>query len=142
MPRTDLDALETVCQRISLNIPNNCPWRWDKEFNMALTVIDRQDEIMIELPLVLEFTHKWDFATIQDAEAPVRDYFRAGFGVVPGQKVFSMDPVNDVVLFAAWWPWGDEARISLRLGLFSVSDAPLENAEIKNLICRWLDLDE
>ena len=97
---------------------------------------------MIELPLVLEFTHKWDFTTIQDAEAPVRDYFQAGFGVVPGQKVFSMDPVNDVVLFAAWWPWGDEARISLRLGLFSVSDAPLENAEIKNLICRWLDLDE
>ena len=142
MPRTDLDALETVCQRISLNIPKNCPWRWDKEFNMALTVIDRQDEIMIELPLVLEFTHKWDFATIQDAEAPVRDYFQAGFGVVPGQKVFSMDPVNDVVLFAAWWPWGDEARISLRLGLFSVSDAPLENAEIKNLICRWVDLYE
>jgi hypothetical protein len=142
MPRTDLDALETVCQRISLNIPNTCPWRWDKEFNMALTVIDRQDEIMIELPLVLEFTHKWDFATIQDAEAPVRDYFQAGFGVVPGQKVFSMDPVNDVVLFAAWWPWGDEARISLRLGLFSVSDTPLENAEIKSLICQWLDLDE
>ena len=142
MPRTDLDALENVCQRISLNIPNNCPWRWDKEFNMALTVIDRQDEIMIELPLVLEFTHKWDFATIQDAEAPVRDFFQAGFGVVPGQKVFSMDPVNDVVLFAAWWPWGDEARISLRLGLFSVSDAPLDNAEIKYLICRWLNLNE
>ena len=142
MPRTDLDALENVCQRISLNIPKNCPWRWDKEFNMAVTVIDRQDEIMIELPLVLEFTHKWDFASIQDAEAPVRDYFQAGFGVVPGQKVFSMDPVDDVVLFAAWWPWGDEARISLRLGLFSVSDAPLDNAEIKYLICRWLNLNE
>ena len=142
MPRTDLDALEAVCRRVSLNIPDNCPWCWDKEFNLALTVIDRQDEIMIELPLVLEFDHKWDFATINDAEAPVRNFFQAGFGVVPGQKVFTMDPVNGVVLFAAWWPWGDDERISLRLGLLSVSGDPLDNAEVKRLICKWLNLNE
>jgi hypothetical protein len=142
MPRTDLDALQAVCQRVSLNIPDNCPWCWDKEFNLALTVIDRQDEIMIELPLVLEFDHKWDFATIDDAEAPVRNFFQAGFGVVPGQKVFTMDPVNGVVLFAAWWPWGDDERISLRLGLLSVSGDPLDNSEVKRLICGWLHLSE
>ncbi|MBC2712692.1 MAG: hypothetical protein HGJ94_17405 [Desulfosarcina sp.] len=140
MPRTDLDVLGTVCQRISLNIPDNCPWRWDKEFNLALTVIDRQDEITIELPLTLEFAHKWDFTSIHDAEAPVRDFLQAGFGIVPGQKVFTMDPVNGVVLYAAWWPWGDDERISLRLGLAAVSDSKMDNAEVKSLICRWLSL--
>ena len=141
MPRNDLDALEDICQRISLNIPEKCPWRWDKEFNLALSVIDRQDEIMVELPLTLEFSHKWDFATINHADSAIRDYFQAGFGIVPGQKLFTMDPVNDVVLYAAWWPWGDDERISLRLGLVSVSDEKLDNAEIKRLICRWLNLD-
>jgi len=96
---------------------------------------------MIELPLTLEFSNKWDFATINDAEAPIRDFFQAGFGVVPGQKVFTTDPVNGVVLFAAWWPWGDDERISLRLGLVSLSDQKLENAEVKDLICSWLNLE-
>ena len=141
MSSSDLDALGTVCQRISLNIPENCPWRWDKEFNLALTVIDRQDEIMIELPLTLEFAHKWDFATIEDADEPVRDFFQSGFGVVPGQKVFTTDPVQGVILYAAWWPWGDDERISLRLGLVSLSEKKLDNAEVKSLICGWLNLE-
>ncbi|MFO7715771.1 hypothetical protein [Desulfosarcina sp.] len=140
MPRTDLDALEIVCRRISLNIPETCPWRWDKEFNLALTVIDRRDEIMVELPLTLEFSNKWDFNTINDAEKAIRDYFEAGFGIVPGQKVFTMDPINGVVLFVAWWPWGDDEQISLRLGLVSVSGEKLEGADVKRLICRWLNL--
>jgi hypothetical protein len=141
MPRNDLDVLETICQRISLNIPANCPWRWDKEFNLALTVIDRQDEIMVELPLTLEFSNKWDFSTINDAAAPIRDFFQAGFGIVPGQKVFTMEPINGVVLYVAWWPWGDDERISLRLGLASIVGEKLQNAEIKSLICRWLKLE-
>jgi hypothetical protein len=140
MPPTDLDALAGVCQRISLNIPGNCPWRWDKEFNLALTVIDRQDEIIVELPLTLEFSNIWDFSTIHDADAPIRDYFEAGFGMVPGQKVFTMEPINGVVLFVAWWPWGDDERISLRLGLVCVSGEKLEGASVKSLICRWLNL--
>ncbi len=141
MPRTDLDILETVCHRISLNIPPSCPWRWDKEFNMALTVIDRQDAIVIELPLSLEFSNNWDFTTIDDADAIIRDFFQAGFGVVPGQKVFAMEPVNGVVLYTVWWPWGDDERISLRLGLMSIDGEKLDNAEAKQLICNWLKLD-
>jgi len=141
MSSSDLDALETVCRRVSLNIPDHCPWRWDKEFNLALTVIDRQDEIMIELPMTLEFDHKWDFATINDADAPVRDFFQSGFGVVPGQKLFTMDPVQGVVLFAAWWPWGDDERISLRLGLVSIADQKLGGQEAKRLICGWLRIE-
>lgn len=141
MPFEDLEPLESICQRISLNIPKKSPWQWDKEFNLALAVIDRQDEIMVELPLSLEFAHKWDFTTINNADAPIRDYFQAGFGIVPGQKLFTMDPVNGVVLYAAWWPWGDDEQISLRLGLVSVSEKKLTNADVKSLICSWLNLE-
>jgi hypothetical protein len=141
MPIKNLEAYETVCQRISLNIPDNCPWRWDREFNLALTVISRKDEITVELPLTLEFSHKWDFASIEDAEKPIVDFFQTGFGVVPGQKLFTMDPVDGVVLYAAWWPWGDDEKISLRIGLLSLSGEKLDNALAKQLICKWLDLE-
>jgi hypothetical protein len=90
--------------------------------------------------MTLEFNHKWDFASINNAERPIRDFFQSGFGVVPGQKLFTMDPVRGIVLFAAWWPWGDDERISLRLGLISVTDQRLESAQAKRLICGWLNL--
>lgn len=142
MPRTDLEVLETICQRISLNIPENCPWRWDKEFNLALTVISSQDQIMVELPLTLEFANKWDFTTISDADAPIRNFFQAGLGIVPGQKVLTTDPINGVVLYAAWWPWGDDEQISLRLGLVAVSGEKLKRSDVKSLLCRWLNLED
>jgi hypothetical protein len=140
MPRTDLSNLEAVCKRISLNIPETSPWRWDKEFNLALAVIDRQNEIMVELPLTLEFAHKWDFTTIDDADTPIREFFQAGVGIVPGQKVFTTEPVSGVVLYAAWWPWGDDERISLRLGLVAISGEKLNRLEVKNLLSNWLNL--
>jgi len=140
MSSSDLDALGTVCRRISLNIPDHCRWSWDREFNLALTVIDRRDEIMIELPMTLEFNHKWDFSSINEADMPIRNFFQSGFGVVPGQKVFTTDPVGGVVLFAAWWPWGDDERISLRLGLVSITDQKRDSAETKRLIGEWLDI--
>ena len=141
MPSNALDALETVCRRITLNIPDRCPWRWDKASNLALTVIDTQDEIMVGLPLTLEFSHQWDFTTIDDADAPVRDFFNSGLGIVPGQKVFTTDPVGGLVLYVAWWPWGDEERISLRLGLIPLDGGRLDDAEVKRLICGWLNLE-
>jgi hypothetical protein len=52
-----------------------------------------------------------------------------------------MEPINGVVLYVAWWPWGDDERISLRLGLASIVGEKLQNAEIKSLICRWLKLE-
>jgi hypothetical protein len=140
MPRNDLDALETICQRISLNIPENCPWRWDEASNLALAVIDQRDEILVELPLTLEFSNKWDFTTIDNADAPIRDYFQAGFGVVPGQKIYATDPINGVMLYVAWWPWGDEERVSLRLGMVSITGEKMNTNEVRRLICHWLNL--
>jgi hypothetical protein len=140
MPRTDLDPLETVCRRIALNIPHDCHWQWDREFNLALTTVKSQDAVMVELPLAIEFAHQWDFSSIDEADAPVRDFFHAGVGVVPGQKVFTTDPVAGVILFAAWWPWGDDAQISLRVGLMSAHPGALASAEAKALLCSWLDI--
>jgi hypothetical protein len=140
MPSPNLDALKTICQRISLNIPDHCPWRWDKEFDLALTVINSQDEIMIALPLTLEFAHTWDFMTINEADAPLRDFLQSGFGLVPGQKMYSSDSVQGVVLFIAWWPWGADDRISLRLGLIAETEQILTRAEARKLICEWLNL--
>ncbi|BBO80016.1 hypothetical protein [Desulfosarcina ovata] len=142
MSPADLDEFKTISRRVSLNIPQNCPWRWDKEFNLALTVIDSKDEIMVELPLALEFANKWDFSTIYEAEAPLRDFFQAGFGIIPGQKVFTTDPIDGIVLYVAWWPWGDEERISLRLGLMSISGNKLDHTEMKKRVCHWLGLEQ
>lgn len=141
MSTTDLTTLEAACRRISLNLPDHCAWQWDLAFNLALAVIEKKDQIMVELPLTLEFSQQWDFTTIAEADAPIRDFFQAGFGIVPGQKVFVMQPVDGIVLYAVWWPWGDDERISLRLGLVASSWKKLQSGKAKKLLCRWLDLN-
>ena len=140
MQYDQLHTLESICKRISLNIPENCPWRWDKNLNLAIAVISRKDEIMVGLPLSLEFSYQWDFFTIDNADTAVRDYFQTGFGVMPGQKLFVQDPVNGVVLFAAWWPWGDDERISIRLGLISITNEKIQQEDVKRLMCKWLNI--
>lgn len=139
---TNLDKFKEISQRVSLNIPDKTPWRWDREFNLALTVIERQDDVVIELPLTQEFPYKWDFSTIDDADQAVRDFFEAGFGLIPGQKLFTTDPIDGKVLYVAWWPWGDDARISLRMGLITISGPKMDNAEVKQLVCDWLSIKE
>lgn len=136
----NLDKFKEISERVSLNIPGKTPWQWDNGFNLALTVIERQDDVMIELPLTLEFPHKWDFSTIDDADEAIRDFFQVGFGLIPGQKLFTTDPIDGKVLYVAWWPWGDDARISLRMGLISVFGKKLENSEVKDLVCGWLNI--
>lgn len=139
---TNLDKFREISQRVSLNITGKAPWRWDKQANLALAVIERQDDVMIELPLTLEFPNKWDFSTIDDADEAIRNFFQVGFGLIPGQKLFATHPVDGKVLYVAWWPWGDDARISLRMGLFSVSGEKLEDEKVRALLCNWLNIQD
>lgn len=38
-------------------------------------------------------------------------------GLARGQIIFSFEPDDAPLLYAAWWPWGNGSRISIRIGL-------------------------
>jgi hypothetical protein len=50
-------------------------------------------------------------------------------GLMAGQILFTSDPNRGVVLFCAWWPWGNGEKISIRIGLWSKQLTDAEYAE-------------
>jgi hypothetical protein len=45
------------------------------------------------------------------------------------------------MLFAAWWPWGNEAYISLRIGLRPADESPLGKEEIEKNLSDWFAIE-
>jgi hypothetical protein len=135
-----LDPLQGICQRIRLNVPSQCSWKWDREFDLALLVFDMEDADLLYFPLVKEFEKQWDFDTINDPSNSFCSYVNSAFGLVPGQKLFTTNVLDGITLFAAWWPWGDDTKVSLRIGLISTTD-PEKGKELhKTHLKNWFSI--
>jgi len=57
-------------------------------------------------------------------------------GLQSGQFIFTSQ-VNDVILFAAWWPWGSGDKVSVRIGLY---DTAAGGGDFTTLITDWFSL--
>jgi hypothetical protein len=79
-------------------------------------------------------------ASIDKAPPHFSNYFNKVFGIVPGQKIFTAADGDVLILFAVWWPLGDGAKISLRVGLFSPADDKLTRHQIRALLTDWFRL--
>jgi hypothetical protein len=137
---TTLQKFYGICVKISLNVPPHCTWCWDEVFGTALVVFDRSDLDLVYIPMTLEFDAQWDMDSIDRAPPHFASYFNSVFGIMPGQKIFTAANGDGLILFAVWWPWGDGAKISLRVGLFSPADVKLARHRVKALLTDWFRL--
>jgi len=127
-----------ICARISLNVPSRCAWCWDEVFGMALVVFDRGDMDLVYFPMTQEFEALWDIASIDRAPQHFRRHVNETFGIIPGQKIFTVTDAH--TLFAVWWPWGDGAKISLRVGLLMPAGEVADQRLIKAQLVDWFRL--
>jgi hypothetical protein len=110
-------------------------WEWDSRFSAALAVVKApNDRTVLEL-LASSFVHAWERDSVAGAPAEVRT-IAAAWGLNAGQRLFTLDPADDPLLFAAWWPWGNPTTASLRIGCSArgSSDDPLDELR------RWFSL--
>ena len=141
MPTSTLKTFKTICDRISLNIPQEDKWRWDNHFKTALVTFEKKDMELIYFPIMQEFAKQWDFVSIEHADGSFFKYFNDQFGFVPGQKIFTTEDDSGVILFATWWPWGDDLRFSLRVGLYANGQNGLDDNRIKAYLADWFRLN-
>ncbi len=70
-------------------------------------------ELLADFDGVLSW--KWDRKTIRNAP----DIVKTGAGefgdMRSGQLLFTSDPKGNMLILAAWWPWGDGEVVSLRI---------------------------
>lgn len=136
----EMDKFATICMRISLNLPPSCQWHWDDRFNLALVVFEREDYELVYMPILLEFEHRWDCFSLSGASEVIKEHTNGAFGLIPGQEIFTAAGTENhsAHLFATLWPWGDDKRYSLRVGLIAPG---LNREEIKIRLTDWLKIN-
>ena len=129
-----------ICRNICLNIPNEYQWQWDHRRNLALITLAQEDAELVFFPLFREFKEHWNFSSPVQAETLITRLLNAEYGLMPGQFFFTSRPINQLVLFVAWWPWGNADKVSMRVGLFSLLQDKSEPSLSQTCLGRWLHI--
>lgn len=138
---SDLKPFSKICSKICLNIPDTYRWKWDQKRRMAVIVLDEEDAEMVFYPLFKEFRNHWNFSSIDEAAEAVNNYVHSEFGMMPGQAFFTSHMVSNLVLGVAWWPWGKDDKVSMRVGLIPVK-VKLSGDFARQCLSRWLPLKQ
>lgn len=93
------------------------PWTWDDRFECVVSTIPIALVPTVEPILTNAFSAEWTTANVGSEPPPVRALARRCGDIRAGQKVFTADLPKDALLFGLWWPWGNGAMVSVRLGV-------------------------
>ena len=105
---------------------------------MALMTLNLQDAELVFFPLFQEFREHWNFSSPIQPETLVSKLLNAEYGLMPGQFFFTSRPIRDLVLFVAWWPWGNADKVSMRVGLFSLATDNTDPSLARSCLALWL----
>jgi hypothetical protein len=140
-PRTPDDALSDAMHasaRLVEATREDLRWEWDARFAAVLGVIKAPRDVPALELLGGLFPGAWDHQTIAKAPDPVRARASAWGGLSAGQRLFTLDPSDDPLFFAAWWPWGGGAKSSLRISCASSPAA--EGHDPLTQLRRWFSV--
>ncbi len=107
--------LQAVCNELLTDLEGILSWKWDRSFQALLSEIPPEDQNKIRSILKQHFNRQYDKKTIRKAPDSFRTIAGQFGDLRSGQILFSSDPEDSVLIFAAWWPWADGKRISIRL---------------------------
>jgi hypothetical protein len=92
-------------------------WGWDPRFKCVASSFGKEIAERAREAMSGVLDREWSAATIASAPEDVRALSGRYGGVRSGQLLFTGVPVDGMSLYALWWPWGDGATISLRVGV-------------------------
>jgi len=107
--------LKEACGELLADFDDVLSWKWDKNFGAFMAEFSAESQDEVRSILERHFSQEWDIKSIRKAP----DIVRTGAGefgdMRSGQLLFTSDPEGNVLILAAWWPWGDGEVVSLRI---------------------------
>jgi hypothetical protein len=107
---------------------------------MTIVVLEGDDAELVFFPLFKEFRHHWNFSSNPPNTTGVTQWIDDQFGLMPGQAVFTSHPLCNLVLCVAWWPWGDDNKVSMRVGLIPINNAKMRGDIAFQCLRRWFKI--
>lgn len=115
------NEIKELCKELLEDFERTLSFKWDSGFSALLAEFstDRRDEVLAVLERHLGF--RFDSSTIRKAPAQIKNKAGDLADLRDNQLLFTTDPEGELLIFAAWWPWGNGELISVRIA--SPSDA-------------------
>jgi len=139
MASIKLDLFKETCSNIATGFPDDSTWQGDKRFGAALVVIEKDNEESTRTLLADQFQNQYNSKTIKKASKTEKKMIKVFSGMQPGQELFS-SVENEVILFAAWWPWSNGTSVSLRVGMFTFDEDIISDDEIMTHLSEWFSI--
>lgn len=129
--------IKNTCDTIQKETSDVTSWEWDDRFNTALCVLPQEKSGDVYSLVKKEFTENWATESITAAPKIIQNLSGEILGVRQGQFLFTKDSLDRVIVFAAWWPWESDQRVSLRIGLHALSGAKYKSKELHGRLKEW-----
>jgi hypothetical protein len=100
-------------------------WSWDHRFKCATSSLGTDAALKAKAILLGVVPTEWDARSFARAPDLVRGLAERCGEIRSGQALLTAEPLEGMLLFAMWWPWGDGATISIRIGV-AECDRPKE----------------
>ena len=129
--------IKELCKELLDDFERVLSWQWDSGFNALVAEFStaKQDEVRSVLERHLGF--KWDSLSIRKAPELIKIKSGDLGDLRDNQLLFTTDPAGNVLIFAAWWPWGNGEVVSVRITSPSSGEQPLAAEGILSKIKRF-----
>lgn len=95
-------------------------WSWDPRLLCVTSSFTTEQEPAARKATQLALHNEWTSGMIVRAPQQLRDVVERAGGIRQGQVALSTGPINGLLVYGLWWPWGDGETVSLRVGLADV----------------------
>lgn len=99
---------------------------WDGGFNALLAEFPTHKQNDVRRVLEPHLPLIWDRQSIRTAPATLKQTAGELGDLRNNQLLFTTEPATAQLSLAAWWPWGDGERVSLRIAAAAAENAPAE----------------
>lgn len=91
-------------------------WSWDTRLSCIASALSVDLIEDANKALATPFPHRWGQRTLNQAPPTVQQIAEKTGGIRADQWIYSTNPNAGAILYALWWPWGDDTTITLRIG--------------------------
>jgi hypothetical protein len=134
------NTVETRCKSIYSELSPLLSWKWDSRFRVILAEFSVNDSDKVSAALSRGFESSWDGNTIKSAPPQVKKILDILCGMQSEQRLFTFVPDTNTVLFAAWWPWGNKEKVSVRIGICYHDKIVMPQTELEASFRNWFDI--
>jgi hypothetical protein len=140
MPDNDNQDIENLGKDLANAFREIVAWEWDSRFGTILANFDVENEGAIQEILAHHVGIAWNPSNVSEAPHIVQRVLGMFGGLMPEQQLFTTDTTKEVILFCAWWPWGNGDTISIRIAPFFNNLPDSEKEERVQLFKSWFDV--